>query len=162
MFDTIAGLPVHPLVVHAAVVLVPLAALAVALAALWPRFRRWAAWLPLLLAGGAFVMAFVAKESGEALATRVAGSPELGEHMELGDQVPLWAFGVGVAAVLVTWWTWRADGLPLLARPAGAAVPGWFGVVTMVVAVVTAVGALAVVVLAGHSGATAVWSSLTG
>lgn len=34
MFDTIFGLPMHPLVVHATVVIVPLAALVVALAAL--------------------------------------------------------------------------------------------------------------------------------
>lgn len=34
MFDTIAGLPTHPLVVHATVVVVPVAALVVGLAGL--------------------------------------------------------------------------------------------------------------------------------
>ena len=47
MLDTIAGLPIHPLIVHATVVIVPAAALAVALAALVPRFRRWAGIVPL-------------------------------------------------------------------------------------------------------------------
>ena len=42
MLDTIFGLPVHPLVVHATTVIVPSAAVAVLLAAVWPRFRRWA------------------------------------------------------------------------------------------------------------------------
>ena len=47
MFDLVGGLPLHPLVVHATEVIVPSAALVVALAALWPAFRRWARFLPL-------------------------------------------------------------------------------------------------------------------
>ncbi len=39
MYLKIFGLPAHPLVVHATVVLVPLAALLVAAAALWPALR---------------------------------------------------------------------------------------------------------------------------
>ena len=50
MFDTIAGLPLHPLVVHATEVIVPTAALVVAIAAVWPQFRRWARFLPLGIA----------------------------------------------------------------------------------------------------------------
>jgi hypothetical protein len=38
-FPTIGGLPAHPLIVHATVVLVPLAAAAVALHAFWPAAR---------------------------------------------------------------------------------------------------------------------------
>lgn len=37
MLDTIFGLPVHPLIVHAPVVVVPAAAIAVLLATVWPR-----------------------------------------------------------------------------------------------------------------------------
>ena len=47
---TVFGLPLHPLIVHATVVIVPTAALAVLLATFWPRFRRWASWGPLALA----------------------------------------------------------------------------------------------------------------
>ena len=50
MLDTVLGLPVHPLIVHATVVVVPTAALAVGLYAVWPRFRAWARWGPLALA----------------------------------------------------------------------------------------------------------------
>jgi hypothetical protein len=49
MFDTVAGLGLHPLVVHATEVLVPTAALVVAMAALWPMFLRWARFLPFVL-----------------------------------------------------------------------------------------------------------------
>ena len=45
---TINGIPVHPLVVHAAVVLVPLAALFVAAYAVW-RGRRWQTRTPALV-----------------------------------------------------------------------------------------------------------------
>ena len=40
LLDTVAGLPVHPLVVHAAVVLLPLAALGAILMAVWRSFSR--------------------------------------------------------------------------------------------------------------------------
>ena len=39
LFDTIAGLPVHPLVVHFAVVLLPLATAGVIASALVPKIR---------------------------------------------------------------------------------------------------------------------------
>ena len=47
---TVFGLPLHPLIVHATVVVVPTAAIAVLLAAFWPRFSRWASWGPLAVA----------------------------------------------------------------------------------------------------------------
>src|SRR5450830_1010196 len=61
-FDTIAGLPLHPLVVHATEVIVPAVAVAVALAVvaaalvLWRRKDSWSrsyrdlAWIPVVLA----------------------------------------------------------------------------------------------------------------
>ena len=47
MPTSVYGVPLHPLIVHATVVMIPLAALTVVLAALWPRFRSWAGPLPL-------------------------------------------------------------------------------------------------------------------
>ncbi len=146
-FDTVAGLPLHPLVVHAAVVLLPLAALVlVTLVAV----RRWRAALavPTLLAlAGGTAAAFVAAESGEALAARV-GVP--GEHEQWGSLTPGFA-----AALLVVAGGWyllqRRD-----PRSAPAALP------TRVAAGLTVLLALAVTgltVLAGHSGAVAVWGA---
>src|SRR3954454_11857263 len=72
MFDTIFGLPVHPLLVHATVVIVPAAVLAVALAAAWRPFRLWAGYLPLLLSVAGLVLVPLSTSSGESLERRVA------------------------------------------------------------------------------------------
>ena len=65
--ETVFGLPVHPLVVHATVVLVPLTALVLLLAVLLPRFRAWAGWLPLGLAVVSTALAPISTSSGENL-----------------------------------------------------------------------------------------------
>jgi uncharacterized membrane protein len=66
VFDEFNGLPLHPLAVHAAVVLVPLASL-LGLLYVVPRTRAWSR-LPFLLVTLASVPAvFVARESGSEL-----------------------------------------------------------------------------------------------
>jgi hypothetical protein len=84
LFDTIGGLPVHSLVVHAVVVLVPLVALGAILMAFWPSFSRRFGTLIVVVAAGAAAATVVAKESGEQLAGRV-GSPE--PHVDLGSRM---------------------------------------------------------------------------
>ena len=71
MLDTVFGLPVHPLLVHATVVIVPLAALTVLLARSGRRFRAWAGWGPLALAVAAVVLTPLSTSSGEELEHRV-------------------------------------------------------------------------------------------
>lgn len=66
MFSQINGLPVHPLAVHSAVVLVPLAALLGVLFAV-PRTRSWSRVPLVLAAAGAVVSVFVARQSGQNL-----------------------------------------------------------------------------------------------
>ena len=71
MFETIFGLPVHVLVIHAVVVLMPLASLSVLVSAFWPRFRRWAGPLPLILSVVATALVPVATQSGDWLAQTI-------------------------------------------------------------------------------------------
>ena len=157
MLDTIFGLPVHPLIVHATVVVVPTAAAAVLLAALWPRFRRWAGPLPLLLAVAALVLDPLSTQSGEQLESHVGASRLVEQHSELADMLLPWVIALVVGAVASYWLHRRAD--------RGSADPRrlrWLPAVASVVAVVAALGTGVQVVLIGHSGAEAAWHGVAG
>lgn len=155
MFDTVLGLPVHPLVVHATVIVIPLAALAVALAALLPRFRRWAGLLPLALSVVALVLVPVTTLSGEALKSRIGGGELVETHESLGRGLLPWVVGLVVGALLLAWADRRR-------RRSAARGSGGRGLVTLavVVALVAAAGTTVQVARVGHSGATAAWSGV--
>ena len=71
MFEEILNIPAHPLLVHAAVVFVPLQ-IAIAFAyALVPFVRKYTTWAVLGLAVAAPAAAWAAKKSGEALKNRL-------------------------------------------------------------------------------------------
>jgi uncharacterized membrane protein len=147
LFDAIAGLPMHPLVVHFAVVLLPLAALGLILLVAIPKWADKYGWLTLAgLAGGA-AASFVAKESGEALAARV-GDP--GSHASWGDLLPWLA-----VALLVLAGAWY-----LLHRRARQSGTGRSAAATVVglVAAVMALVVTGVTVVVGHTGAEAAWA----
>lgn len=156
MFDIIAGLPLHPLVVHAAVVLVPVAALVVALAALWPLFRRWGRFLPLGVALSALVLVPIATQSGEALEERVTQTPLIEAHAELGEALLPWVIALAIVAAVLLWWNWNehTDSVPRA--------PRWVALVLAVTAVFAATGTTVQIMRIGHSGATAVWSGTAG
>src|SRR4051794_14602193 len=93
MFDSIGGLPLHPLVIHGVVLAVPLGLLLAALFA-YPRTRRWARWPLGVVAVGTMAVTFVAKESGQALESSLhvdLGAQPLGpllvKHSELASQL---------------------------------------------------------------------------
>jgi formate hydrogenlyase subunit 3/multisubunit Na+/H+ antiporter MnhD subunit len=69
---SVNGLPTHALAVHAAVVLVPLAAL-LAILFVIPRLRNWAAIPMALVAVGGLLALYVAKASGENLKDTILG-----------------------------------------------------------------------------------------
>lgn len=71
MFEEILGIPAHPLIVHAAVVFVPLQVLAAVGYAVAPFVRRYTAWLVVALAVLAPLAAFLAKVSGDAFRQRI-------------------------------------------------------------------------------------------
>lgn len=149
---TVFGLPLHPLIVHATVVAVPGAALAVLLAAVWPRFRSWAAWGPVALAAVALVLVPITTSSGESLEHALPHDALLERHAHLADGLLPWVIALLVGAIGVCW--------PALARVVTRlpALPRWLVVLATVVAVAAALGSLVEVVLIGHSGAAAAWS----
>jgi uncharacterized membrane protein len=84
VFDLVNGLPIHPLVVHAVVVLIPLAAIGAIAIALKPAWRRSYGPLVVACAVLAAILCPIATSSGEALERHV-GDP--GQHADLGDQL---------------------------------------------------------------------------
>ncbi|GAB6987759.1 DUF2231 domain-containing protein [Nocardioides pyridinolyticus] len=148
MFDTINGLPVHILVVHVVVVLLPLAVLGAIAIAARPAWR--VTYGPLVVGVAALSTALcpVATSSGEELERRV-GDP--GEHAELGETL-VWFSAVllVLALVLVLLERRRAQDKP----PVG---PPMLRHVVAVVLVITAVATGVQVYRVGDSGARSVW-----
>ena len=156
MFDQINGLPVHALVLHAAVVFVPLLALSAIVFALVPRWRPRTGWAVALLGVAAPVATFVAKQSGAELYDRLLGRGMSGpgkeildDHMAYGNRTFWFTLALGVASLVMVAVTWRRVGrLPLIGEIAGA-------VVLIVLAVISGY----YVYETGDSGATAVWGT---
>lgn len=146
VFDTIAGLPIHPLVVHAVVVLLPVACLATIAVAVRPAWRRFAPALAVLNAA-VLAGAFAAVQSGESLEHRVEQFSEpagLNDHAEWGGRLLILAAALFVGALVI--WVTRT-------RTALASV-------VAVVAVVGAVATMGLTAVVGHSGATMVWKDI--
>ncbi len=149
----ILGLPVHPLIVHATVITVPAAAVGVALAAIWPRFRRWIAWGPAAAALLALVLVPLTTSSGESLQAQLPHEALIQQHARLADGLLPWVIGLAVTAV-AGWWMHGLAGRFQPRRP----VPRGLLLVVTVLAVAAAIGTLVEVVLIGHSGAAAAWT----
>lgn len=163
MFDTFFGLPLHPFIVHATEVIVPLAAVLVILTAAWPRFRRWSGYLTVGVALVALALVPISKESGEKLQHRVGDNRLIEEHSKLADGLLPWVVGLAVVAAALLWWNIRERRANESAKTAptssGSVSPlRWVPIALLAVSVVVAGGTTVQAVLVGHSGAIAVWS----
>ncbi|MEU0880351.1 DUF2231 domain-containing protein [Lentzea sp. NPDC005914] len=160
---TIDGIPLHPLLVHAVVVLLPLAALSSVAIALVPGWRRRYAWpvLGVTLAGVAAVP--MAKQAGEdlmaSLENKVGPNPAIQTHADLGTMLLPIALGFGVAVIALL----VAGRLADRERQAEAPTTKTWRVISVVVSVlvvVLAVGTVWQTVRTGHSGSEVVWSGV--
>jgi hypothetical protein len=150
MFSTIFGLPAHPLIVHAVVVLVPLAAIAALVVAVWPAARARYAPLALGIATLALISIPLATHTGEQLEKHVRPSALVEQHTEMADGLlpfvgVLW---LGLVALVVARRLTASGGVNWARYVAGAAA---------VVAVVGAVASGVQVARIGDSGARAAW-----
>jgi hypothetical protein len=140
MFDTITGLPLHPLVIHGVVVGVPLMAVLTVLVAvrkdLRERFAWWVAGANFLL----FLLTLVAKESGEALQQAKGGQLAI-EHGQLGSVLPWFVLALTAASAAV----------------AGTSRNRALGPIAVVVSIIAAVATVYWTVRTGDAGARAVW-----
>lgn len=145
-FALIDGLPVHPLVLHGAVVFIPLAALGLLLMAVVPKFGAKLGWLVTGTAAVALGFSFVTKESGEQL-EKLVGEPGF-DHAEWGERIPIVA-GVLFLMTLILWlaqrsWSKKEGGTGLI-------------VILGVISALIAGASLFMVFKAGDTGARSVW-----
>jgi hypothetical protein len=170
MMTTLDGLPAHVLLVHAVVVLVPLTALGLVLAAVWPAARHRLA-IPTAVLGLVTLIAVpLTTEAGGWLARRVPRTPLVHAHTHLGDTMLPWAIGlfvvaaaVGVRQIVSDRRVSRARGLSaeaVVAAPRGDSPLGGLPVtlVIAVLALVVSVGSVVQVYRIGESGARAAWT----
>src|SRR4051794_5298593 len=150
MFSTIFGLPAHPLVVHAVVVLVPLAALSGLVVAVWPAARARYAPLALGVATLALISVPLATHTGEQLEAHVRPSAFVERHTAMADGLlPFMALlWLGLAALVAARWLRMSRDVSWSKYLAGAAA---------VVAVAGAIASGVQVVRIGDSGARAAW-----
>jgi predicted membrane protein DUF2231 len=151
--EELFGLPAHPLVVHAAVVLLPIAAVATIVCAAIPRSRRHYAPVALGVALAATIAVGFAQGSGEELQHKVDETELVEEHTEQGEQVLPWAIAVTVAAAAVT-------ALPYLERRRPDLPGRTITAVVLVASLVAGIGASWTVIDVGHSGAKATWDDV--
>lgn len=135
--------PLHPLVVHGAVVLLPLAALGAIVIALSSRARERYGSLVAVLSLVALGAVVAARLSGEQFAGTTQGTGTLGAHMFWGLIAPWPATALAISTIGLVL-AGRGQNRPLL-------------ITFCVLSIVSALIGLAVVVVTGHLGATAVW-----
>jgi hypothetical protein len=164
VFEEIGGLPLHPLVIHAAVVFVPLLAIGSVAYAVLPGLRRllwWAVGLLALAGAGSTVLA---RFSGLAFRQRLLRKhlltpefmPKVSAHLHYGT-VTMWlTIALAVVSLVLIWAVPRrkADGAAGSGgRGGGTAIQ----VVFAVVVIGLAVASLYYVYRTGDSGARMVW-----
>lgn len=155
----VAGLPLHPLIVHAVVVLTPLTVLALLLGTFWPAARRRLGVVTPLGALVVLVLVPITVLAGQTLAEVIGPIPAVERHQELGEMFLPWAIALFVVAAAQ--WAWFRfgdarvrEGSPTAAR---AVVIG-----LAAASVVIGVGTVVLLVLIGDSGSRAVWGGILG
>jgi hypothetical protein len=182
----IAGLPAHVLLIHAVVVLLPLAAGMLVAGAVWPAARRKFGFLTPALALVVLILVPITTNAGEWLRNRLPQTSAIEKHVHLGQDLLPWAIGIFVVATAI--WllgrrydlSWRsapaveeADPAPVtggggstatLTRPVAnprtlPRLPVWATAVAAVLAIGVSTGGVIQLYRIGDSGAKAVWGT---
>ncbi len=155
MFDKFMDLPLHILVLHFAVVLLPMSAMLTAAVFLRSEWRAKFAGLAAALNVGMLALTFVTVQAGEALKDKLnpKGSPNgppSNDHEEFGRAL-LWIVLALAIASVITWFAGRMEGMLPAAVVGLAVVVGGLAVASTVLTVVT-----------GHTGSQSKWGYLYG
>lgn len=111
MFNEILGIPAHPLIIHAAVVFVPLQIIAAIVYGLVPGWRRFIWWAVLGLAIIAPAAAWAAKFSGEQFEKRLISRKEasdavinlVNQHASFAAVTAYLTLGLSLGMLILLW-----------------------------------------------------------
>ncbi len=140
------GLPLHPLIIHAVVVLVPLSALGVIFLLVFPRFAPTFSPLILILLIASTVAGFIAENSGQSLSNRV-GYP--GDHAEQGERLA--KLILLFTLLYITWFVIYRKSIKF--KSADKLLKNTLSVLLLL----TAIASTTLTFIVGHSGAKASW-----
>lgn len=154
------GLPLHALLVHVVVVLVPVTALCVLLAAAWPTARRRLGIVIALMGLVLIGLVPLTTTAGQWLRDRVAPTPLIESHAALGNSLWPWSLALGLLGIATWLWFFLTE------TRAAAGASGstsrshrLIGVILVVLAI--GIGGMATyqTVLVGESGSRAIWQN---
>jgi hypothetical protein len=97
---TINGLPFHPLIVHAVVVLLPLAVIGAVGISVWPAMRRHLGLLVLLFSFVGLILIPFATSSGEQFRDKIGAAQLVKKHQEYADNLLPYTAGLFVLLLL--------------------------------------------------------------
>ena len=143
LFLAIGDLPLHPLVVHFAVALFPVALIFLIAVVVRKSWRERHLLKAVVAVAATIPFIFLSQQSGEAL-SEVLYEPD--PHAEYGELLMPLALAT-LATALVFWWSLKK--LPKLVTQ-----------ILGVVLISLAIAAIAMTVVVGHSGAAATWSGV--
>lgn len=149
--STFNGLPVHVLFVHFIVVLAPLTAVLAIVCAVWPAARQRLVWLVVALAVLNGLLTPLTTDAGEWLQHRVANSPTLHTHTELGETMIYFSLALFLAAVLLA--------VVHVSASRGRSLSSTLSVLIAVFVVAAGVATIVQVYRIGDSGAKATWGN---
>jgi hypothetical protein len=116
VFNTILGIPAHPLLIHFAVVFIPLLVVGAIVYAAWPPFHSRITWAVLLLAIVAPFAGLFAKLSGQDFKARLIrekltsskGLAQIAVHNSYGNHTFWWTLALGILTLVLLAYYWQA------------------------------------------------------
>lgn len=150
------GLPLHVLLVHLVVVLVPATAFGVLLVAVWPEARRRLGIVVALMGLVVIGMVPLTGAAGQWLKDRVFATPLIETHAAIGNSLWPWSLALGLLAIATWLWYFVTEER---ARPETPPSGGRRAVGVILAILALGIGGMATyqTVLAGESGSRAVW-----
>lgn len=155
------GIPAHPLFVHIPAVLLPLAAIGVVFMVIKPAWHQRYRWAVLAIGFVGTLGVILAAQAGESLEEQItakegfAAAAGWEDHAQAGETARLFAIIFFVLLALFILVPWFLERRAATATP--KAMPIWAVRLLAVLVLAGSAGTVVTVILAGHSGAKAVW-----